>query len=238
MTIRAEDLGARLAAVRERIAAAARRAGRDPGEVLLVGASKEVPAEAIAAAAALGLTDVGENRVQEMLAKQEALATDPASGRLRWHFIGALQRNKAKAVAGRVALVHGVDSPGLARALAARARATGITQDVLLEVNTSGEPAKHGVPLERVEAAALEVAALAGLRLRGLMTVGPLVGDPEDARPSFVALRAARDRAARIVPGLAELSMGMSADVEIAVEEGATIVRVGTAIFGPRPGGG
>jgi hypothetical protein len=224
--------------VRERIAGAARRAGRDPGDVLLVGATKDVPAETIRAAAAHGLTDVGENRVQELLAKQDALAEDPAAGGLRWHFIGVLQRNKVRAVVGRVALVQSLESPDLAGALARRAAAAGLVQDVLLEVNTSGEPTKHGVALERVEDAALDVAALGGLRLRGLMTVGPLVGNPDDARPAYRALRAARDRAERRVPGLVELSMGMSADVEVAVEEGATIVRVGTAIFGPRPGGG
>lgn len=234
MTGRAEDVGARLAAVRERIAAAARRAGRDPSDVLLVGATKGVSAETIRAAAAHGLTDVGENRVQEMRAQQDALAADPAAGSLRWHFIGVLQRNKVRGVVGRVGLVHSVDSPDLARALARRAVAAGLVQDALLEVNTSGEPTKHGVPLERVEDAALEVSALTGLRLRGLMTVGPLVGDPEDARPAYRALRAARDRAAHRVPGLVDLSMGMSGDLEVGVEEGATIVRVGTAIFGRR----
>lgn len=228
------DVAARVAAVRERIAAAARRAGRGPAEVLLVAATKDVDAGAIRAAADAGVTDVGENRVQEMLAKQDALRDDPSGSRLRWHFIGALQRNKVGQVVGRTALVHSVDGPRLALALARRAAAAGIVQEALLEVNVAGEPTKHGVPLEEVEAAAREVAGLEGLRLRGLMAVPPPQPDPERARPFFRALRAARDRVAARVSGAVELSMGMTADFEVAVEEGATIVRVGTAIFGPR----
>lgn len=210
--------------VRDRIAAACERAGRDPAGVTLVAASKTVAPERIAAA---GVTDVGENRVQEMLEKMEALR-DPA---VRWHFIGALQRNKAAKVAGRVVLIHSVDSVGLGEAIARAAGRAGGVQDVLVEVNLSGERSKAGVEPERLDdlLAALRVP---GLAVRGLMTI-PAPGTPEDARPAFRRLaELAHDR------GLEHRSMGMTNDFEVAIEEGATIVRVGTAIFGERAAAG
>jgi len=229
------SLAGRVASVRERIADAARRAGRDPSDVSLVAATKDVPAELIGEAAAAGITNVGENRAQDLLAKRDSLARDARAASLRWHFFGVLQRNKIKQVVGRAVLVHSVDSPELARSVARAAQRAGLNQDVLLEVNVGGEPTKRGVPPEEVEAAARAIAGLDGLRLRGLMAVPPIVDDPQRARKWFRVLRQARDRVSPRVPGLVELSMGMSGDFELAIEEGATIVRIGTAIFGERP---
>jgi hypothetical protein len=223
------EVADRLDAVRARIASAAARAGRDPAEVTLVAVTKGVEPDAIARAVGAGARDLGENRVQELLAKQEAVRGET----IRWHMIGALQRNKAARVGGHVALVHSVDSDLLARAIADAASRAGRVQDVLVEVNTSGEATKHGVEPDRAAPLAAAVASMDGVRLRGFMTMAA-AGDPGRARASFRALRAIRDRVARDVPGSNELSMGMSDDFEVAIEEGATIVRVGTAIFGPR----
>ncbi|MFA5889620.1 MAG: YggS family pyridoxal phosphate-dependent enzyme [Actinomycetota bacterium] len=218
-----------LRGVRSRIDAACLRSGRSLDEVTLVAVTKTVPSERIAAAVALGVRDVGENRVQEMLDKQRALVGIEA----RWHFIGTLQRNKVGAIVGRTVLVHGIDSVRLARALAARAEAAGVRQDVLVEINVSGESSKHGVLPSEALRVAVDVASLSSLRLRGLMTMAP-AGDPAMARRAFAGLRELRDLIAREVDGVQELSMGMSGDFEIAVEEGATVVRVGSAIFGAR----
>ncbi|HVL90307.1 MAG TPA: YggS family pyridoxal phosphate-dependent enzyme [Actinomycetota bacterium] len=214
-------------AVLERIAAAAARAGRDPSAVTLVAAAKTVEPDRIVAA---GVADVGENRVQELAAKQEALAEYA----IRWHFIGRLQRNKVKAVAGRVALVHSVDSVELAHEIGRRAAEAGAVQPILIQVNVSGEASKGGVPVAEAPAVVDAVRAVEGIEVRGLMTI-PAPGDEAASRAAFRTLEAA---AAAL--GLSELSMGMSGDFEVAVEEGATIVRVGTAIYGPRPpaGGG
>lgn len=218
-----------LAEVRLRIEAACRRAARSPQEVTLVAVTKTVPAEIVARAIALGIEDIGENRVQEMLAKQEALAGID----VRWHFIGTLQRNKAGGVAGRAVLVHSVDSLRLAQTLAARAAEAEVQQDVLLEVNVSQESTKHGVSSIDAPRLAGQIARLDSLRLRGLMTMAP-AEDPNMARAAFAGLRELRERIRGEVAGADELSMGMSGDFEIAVEEGATIVRVGSAIFGER----
>ncbi|HEX9776275.1 MAG TPA: YggS family pyridoxal phosphate-dependent enzyme [Actinomycetota bacterium] len=219
----------RLRTVRERIAAAAARAGRDPGDVTLVAVTKGFGWDRVAGAIeACGLTDLGENRAQELRAK---LAVAPPG--IRWHFVGSLQRNKAAMVAGRVAMVHSVDSLALAEAIGARARDG---QDVLVEVNTSGEPAKHGVPVEDVGDALQAISVVEGVRVRGLMTMAA-PGGGEQARACFATLRGLRDRFAGVHPGLTQLSMGMTEDFEEAVEQGATIVRIGTAIFGPRPDG-
>jgi pyridoxal phosphate enzyme (YggS family) len=222
------NVAERIDAVRARIADAAARAGRDPNEVTLVAVTKTVEPERVREAIAAGVADLGENRAQEWRAKSEALS-DLA---VRWHFIGALQRNKVRDVAGRVALIHGVESASLARDVGARASAA--PQDVLLEVNTSGEPGKHGVALAQADEAARAIAQTPGVRLRGYMTIAA-PGDSEAARRSFGALRALRDRLAPELAGAVELSMGMSDDFEAAVAEGATIVRIGTAIFGERP---
>jgi pyridoxal phosphate enzyme (YggS family) len=226
------EVARRLAEVRARIAEAARRAGRDEAEVRLVVVTKDVPPERVREALAEGACDLGENRAQEMLAKMAALAD--AAPAPRWHFIGVLQRNKVRLVVGRAALIHSVDSVALGRAVAARARAAGAVQEALLEVNVAGEPTKHGVAPAEVGEAARALAAEPGIALRGLMTIAP-ADDPAAARGAFRTLRSLRDELAAELPGLVELSMGMSADFEAAIEEGATIVRVGTAIFGPRP---
>ncbi len=220
------------AAVRERIAAAAARTGRDPASVALVAVSKTVAPERIPDAPAGDPWILGENRVQEFVAKRDAMAdrTPP----VRWHFVGALQRNKASHVVGVVELIHGVDSVRLGEAIGRRARALGVVQDVLLEVNTSGEPTKHGVAPADAASTAAALAAVDGVALRGFMTMAP-PDDPAAARACFAGLRAIRDEVRGRTPGAVELSMGMTGDLEVAVEEGATIVRIGTAIFGPRP---
>ncbi|HEY7137161.1 MAG TPA: YggS family pyridoxal phosphate-dependent enzyme [Acidimicrobiia bacterium] len=214
------DTTTRLAEVRARIADAARRAGRDPADVTLVGASKTVPAERLVDAIDAGLEDLGENRAQELLAKDTALA---AQGyRPRWHFLGRLQRNKVAALAPHVALWHSLDRPQLAEAIARRAPGA----RVLVEVNVGDEPQKGGCALGEV-ASLVDGARELGLEVEGLMTVPPRNEDP---RAAFAAVR---ELAGRL--GLAQLSMGMTADFDMAIEEGATIVRVGRALFGARP---
>ena len=230
-----QDFARRLDAVRKRIARAATQAGRDPETVRLLGASKGVDATRLRVAAACGLADLGENRVQEARAKIESLA-DLATP-VRWHLIGHLQTNKAAVAARLFEWVHTIDRPEIARELDRRARDAGRRISVLVEVNTSGEANKFGVPPGR----ALEtVAALEGLDAlvpRGLMTIGPAGGDLDDARTSFRRLRELLEESRQEHPGWAldQLSMGMSEDLEVAVEEGATWVRVGRALFGDRP---
>ena len=211
-----------LASVRERIRASCRRAGRDPDTVRLVAVSKGQPIEAVLAAFAAGQSVVGENYAQELHSKADALSE------AEWHFIGALQTNKVKLVVGHAALVHTCDRLALAKEIAKRAFSKNITQRILLEVNVGREPQKGGVLPEDLEALYAAVRELDALRCEGLMCLPPADQDP---RPHFRALRELRDRV-----GLRELSMGMTADFEVAIEEGATIVRVGTAIFGERPG--
>lgn len=221
-----------IAEVRARIAAAAESAGRDPAHVMLLGASKTVDAAEVLAAARAGLAAVGENRAQELVAKQKALAGEPDAALLRWDFIGTVQRNKVPKIVGRVALIHSVDSFDVAAAIAARAEHIGVVQDVLLEVNASGEATKHGVRPPDVEAVAQRIEGLGGVRLVGLMTMAA-PGDPAASREAF-RLVAEVSRGRSWPAGEPQLSMGMSDDFEIAVREGATIVRVGTAIFGAR----
>ena len=224
-------LASNLASVRDRIAAAERRSGRQPGSVTLIGVVKTQPPETLAAAVALGLRDLGENKVQEAEVHQRDVPRSAA----RWHMVGHLQRNKAGRALELFDLLHGVDDAELARALDRRARDRGRRAQVLLEVNVSGETSKFGVAPDEVAALAEEVASLQGLELRGVMTVGAPVASPEEARPGFARLRELRDDLARrLGRELPELSMGMSGDYEVAVEEGATMVRVGTALFGAR----
>jgi PLP dependent protein len=227
-------IGACLDEVRGRIARAAARACRDPAAVTLVGVVKTVPEERIREAVALGLADLGENRVQEAEAHIAALGRASA----RWHMIGHLQRNKAGRAVELFDRVHGVDSAELAEALSRRAIAAGRRVSVLVEVNVSGEATKFGVAPEMVAGLLERVAALPGLSLDGLMTVGAPVegaGSAEAARPGFARLRSIRDAGERALGvRLPELSMGMSRDFEVAVEEGATMVRVGSALFGER----
>lgn len=219
--------------VRRRVEIAARRAGRDPASIRLIGVSKTFPAEMVRQAAAAGLRDFGENRVQEGLAKIDAL---PGLD-VEWHLIGHLQSNKARKAVAAFHWIQSVDSLDLLQKLARAAIELGKRPKILLQVDLAHEATKHGADttdLDRLVAAALEGAAL---DLRGLMIVPPIPDDPEASRPWFRQLRDLRDRfVAGGVPSdrLADLSMGMSQDFEVAIEEGATMVRVGTAIFGHR----
>jgi pyridoxal phosphate enzyme (YggS family) len=219
------DIAANVERVRERIARAAERAGRRPADVLLIGVSKTVEVERIRAAVAAGVTALGENRVQEAKAKVDELGRPAA-----WHLIGHLQTNKVKDALELFDVIHSVDRLELARELDRRAAARDKVVDALLQVNVAAEASKGGVGPEAVGEALDAIGKLAHLRVRGLMTIPPEAERPEDARPWFRRLRELAER-----HGLPELSMGMSGDFEVAVEEGATMVRVGTAIFGPRP---
>ena len=210
-----------LARVQERIAAACARAGRDRDTVRLVAVSKGQPIKAILLAFTAGHTVFGENYAQELHEKADALPE------AEWHFLGALQTNKVRIVVGHAALVHTCDRVALAKELSKRAEAKNLVQRVLLEVNVGREPQKGGALPEQVDALCAAVREMEWLRCEGLMCIPP---PGEDPRPHFRALREMRDRL-----GLRELSMGMSADFEVAIEEGATIVRIGTAIFGERP---
>ncbi len=212
----------RLTLVRERVAQAAERSGRSPAEVTIVAVSKLFPTQAIEEAAAAGIAHIGENRVQEAAAKVSSLRHLPVT----WHMIGHLQTNKAKTALELFDIIQTVDSLRLAEALSRRAdRAI----PVLLEVNVAGEASKFGLSPQEVPQTAEAVARLPHLDMRGLMTMAPLVSDPEEVRPVFRELRRLRDAL-----GLTELSMGMTDDFEVAIEEGATLVRIGRAIFGER----
>lgn len=226
------QLAERLSAVRSRIANAAERAGRDPGAVLLVAATKTIEPARVEELIALGVRDLGENRVQEAAAKAAALP-DPS---LRWHLIGHLQTNKANRAAPLFDVVHSIDSGRVAEALSSR-RPDGMAPlDVLVEAELTGIPGHTGIPPEQLEDAVRTILAQPRLRLRGLMTMAPPVDDPVAARPTFARLRTLRDELQqRLGTALPELSMGMSSDYEAAVEEGATIVRLGRALFGERP---
>ncbi|EPR44033.1 protein of unknown function UPF0001 [Desulfovibrio sp. X2] len=229
----AEALVARWREVREAVKQAALSAGRRPEEVRLVAVSKTHPAEAVRILAAAGQHDFGESYVQEALAKKEELRH---IGGLRWHFIGGLQTNKAKFVAGAFGLVHSVDSLKLAQALHKRAAAEGTVQDVLVQVNLAGETQKRGAASEAALALVQGVLELPALAPKGLMILPPWDEDPERSRPYFRGLRELRDELQeRLSVALPELSMGMTNDFVQAVEEGATLVRVGTRIFGERP---
>ncbi len=220
-----------LAIVRERIAVACRRAGRDPAEVKLVAVTKTHPAETIAQAVAAGADRLGENYIQEAAQKVAQVGGAP-----QWHFIGHLQSNKAKQAVELFDVIETVDRLKLGRELDKRCQAAGRDGlDVLVQVNVSGEESKSGSSPDEAPKLIDDLAALPRLRVRGLMTMPPWFDDPEDARPYFIRLRELRDRLAAGRPGLDELSMGMSGDFEVAIAEGATIVRVGTAIFGGRP---
>ncbi len=238
----ATSIAGRLSAVRARIAVAASRraavlANEPPPR--LVAVSKKHPPEAIRAAHAAGVVDVGENYAQEFAHKHETLADLP----LRWHFIGALQSNKAKLVVGRASLIHTLDRKSLLDAIEARASSLGIVQETLVEVNLGGEAQKAGVAPDGIESLLEAALSCPHVAIRGLMLIPPASDDPERTRPYFRELRSLRDTLASPWRSrsegrldLRELSMGMSDDVEVAIEEGATLVRVGTAIFGPRQG--
>jgi pyridoxal phosphate enzyme (YggS family) len=222
----ADALIANLETVRSRIASACARRGCDPADVTLVGATKSVPPEAIAAASRAGVSDFGENYVQELRSKRAA-APDA-----RWHFIGTLQASSAHHVAALADVVQTLAGGHAMDRLARRAMGAGRVLDAMIEVDFTGERA--GADPDDVGSLADRVATIDGLRLIGLMTVPPIGADAEAARPTFVRLRALRDRLRDRHPQVVELSMGMSLDYGVAVEEGATMVRVGTALFGPR----
>jgi pyridoxal phosphate enzyme (YggS family) len=226
------DVAERLAAVRERIARAAASAGRSPDEVTLVGITKTHPPEVARAAVAAGLVDLGENRVDEAVAK--AAVVDGA----RWHFVGRLQSRKANQLVGRGWLIHSVDRRSLVDRIARLAERDGAVQRVLVQVNVGDDPAKGGCGLGEVPELVAYARDRSSLAVEGLMTVPPLPPEGADptaaARPHFARLRELRDELRTEAPEVRELSMGMTADLEAAVAEGATLVRVGTALFGSR----
>jgi pyridoxal phosphate enzyme (YggS family) len=223
-----DSVGANLQAIRQTIARSAERAGRDPREVVLVAVTKTFPVERIREALSVGLRIFGENRVQEALPKIDEIG--PAN--VEWHLIGHLQTNKVKFIEGRFRMVQSLDSVGLVEALDRRIHSP---LDVLVEVNVAEEPRKTGSLPADLAAVAGAVNAAGHLRLRGLMTVAPMVPDPEAVRPVFQQLRALRDTMSQqLGVALPVLSMGMTDDYRIAVEEGATMLRLGRALFGPR----
>jgi hypothetical protein len=229
------ELGLRLAGVRDRIARAASRVRRDPSSIRLVAISKTFPAADVRSAAAAGQLDFGENKVQEALTKMEQ--TMDLS--LRWHLVGHLQSNKARKAAASFSAIHSIDSASLVTKVDAAAREAGRPVEFLIQVDLAGEPTKHGARLDDLLTVIEPALECRSARLTGLMLLPPAVADPEASRPNFAALRRLRDDlVAQGVPSscLTQLSMGMSHDFEIAVEEGATLVRVGSAIFSSRPG--
>src|SRR5215210_6735772 len=232
------ELPARLAEVRERIAAAAARAGRRPEEVTLVGVTKTHPAALVEAAWRAGILVLGENRVQEALGKSQELAhLPPPPEGPEWHLIGPLQSNKVRAALDLFRTIHSIDRPSIAEAVDREAGARGLVIAGFVEVNLGGEESKHGFLPEGLAEAVRPLSRFQHLRIAGLMAIPPQGGSPEDSRPWFRQLRELRDGLVarpewQGFPGW--LSMGMSDDFEVAVEEGATHVRVGTALFGPR----
>ncbi len=223
----------RLSRIRSGIETAVADSGRQPGDVKLVAVSKTVPFEKILTAIDLGVTVFGENYVQEARDKFNALYSHPLS----WHFIGHLQSNKAKYVVKIFDLIHSVDSLKLSKEIDKQAGKIGKVQSVLIQVNIAEETSKSGVLLEDTARLVSEMSQLTHLEVKGLMTMPPYFNAPEKARPYFKALRQLRDQIrAMEIPGVAmdELSMGMTGDFEVAIQEGATLVRIGTAIFGER----
>jgi pyridoxal phosphate enzyme (YggS family) len=228
----AVSLADNLHAIQQRIRAACERAGRDANEVTLLAVAKTQPPEAVKAAAAIGLSLFGENKVQEAKAKIPL-----CPGRLRWHFIGHLQSNKCRDAVHFFEMIQSVDSLSLAQEINRRAEQAAKTMPVLLEVNLAGEASKFGYTPDRLLAEFRELNELPRIEIRGLMTVPPWTAEAEKVRPHFRRLRELKGQCEQIVSApLQHLSMGMSGDFEIAIGEGATIVRIGTALFGERPG--
>lgn len=222
-------IAARFSEVTDRIVAACERVGRDPSQVKLVSVAKTFAADRVREALAAGAVAIGENRAQELKEKAATLGGD-----IEWHFVGHLQTNKVRQVVGVAALIHSVDRYGLAEAIARRARALDLIQDVLIEVNIAGEAAKGGIEPGGTAAFAAEVGALEGVRVMGVMAMAPFADDPDASRPFFRHLAEIGSAVTGQLPGATALSMGMTRDFEVAIEEGATLVRVGEAIFGPR----
>ncbi len=227
------DLRSNLQTVKGKIERAAQKSGRNTSDIRLVAATKQVEPERIIEAVNAGVRTFGENYAQELRDKYEAVkrGTDEE---IEWHFIGRLQRNKVKYLIGRVKLIHSLDSLSVAEEINKRAENAGIRMPVLIEVNTGGEEAKGGLKEEEVEDFIDRLGEFSYIDVVGLMTMPPYFDDPEAARPYFIGLRELRDRLSVKFPDLKELSMGMSGDFEAAIEEGATMVRIGSAIFGPR----
>jgi len=228
-------LAERLQEVRGRIERAARAVGRSPADVVLLGVTKTHPPDVARAAVELGLVDLAENRVQELVAKR------PEVPGARWHLIGGLQRNKVRDVVGTHVLVHSVDRRSLVDELSRRAQAAASVQRLLVQVNVGDDPAKGGCGLTETADLVAYARSRPNLAVEGLMTIPPLPPPGQDAasaaRPYFAALRVQRDELHAAMPEVVHLSMGMSADLEAAVAEGATMVRIGTALFGPRGAG-
>ena len=218
--------------VREKIAAACRRAGRDPKEVTLIAVSKTKPVSDIYEAMETGIVDFGENKVQELTEKYETIAQP-----LNWHMIGHLQRNKVKYIVDKVKLIHSVDSLRLAEQISIEAVKKNVEVDILIEVNVAEEESKFGMDTEETAQLIQDISTLPGIHIRGLMTVAPYTDDPEDNRVYFKNLKQlAVDIERKNIDNvtMSVLSMGMTGDYEVAIEEGATLVRVGTGIFGSR----
>ena len=228
------DIAERFRQIKERKDAAAVRSGRSPEEVTLMAVTKTHTAAEINEAIAAGAADIGENRVQELLEKYDSVSP------VRWHLIGHLQTNKVKNVVGKVVMIHSVDSMKLAREINKRASAAGIVMDILIEINSAMEETKSGISADELEALVKDIAAECdNIRIRGIMCIPPIAAEPEEARPYFREARELFDKMKtwdlpeeRFLPDT--LSMGMSGDFEVAIEEGSTIVRVGSSIFGPR----
>ena len=214
----------------DRVQKACHRVGREPEEVTLVAVTKTFPASVVRQAVAAGLADFGENYVQEMRLKQ----ADLKDLSIRWHFIGHLQTNKVKSIVEIVHLIHSVDSLELGKEISKRAQAVNRNIPVLVEVNTSGEMSKFGTTMQEAKILVGELVTLPNITVMGLMTIGPFLPDPEASRPAFKGLNSLRESLTRDGVNLPCLSMGMTNDFEVAIEEGATLIRIGTAIFGQR----
>lgn len=228
-----DHLNIRFEQLKQRIATACQRASRDPSSVTLIAATKGVPAERISQAIRCGIKEIGENYLQEATAKREKLPPD-----LTWHFIGSIQKRKVRSMVGHFEWIHSVDRWEIANEIHTRASAIPTIQKVLVQVNTSGEATKSGVSPENVLPFVERLKDLRSIDLRGLMTIPPWNEDPEASRPYFKKLsellKEINARGLSLRP-LTELSIGMSGDFEVAIEEGATMIRIGTALFGPRP---
>ena len=219
--------------IRERISRACARAGRSTSEITLLAVGKTFPSSAVREAVEAGVADVGENYVQELLSKRG----DLSGSDVRWHFIGHLQSNKVKNVAPWIHMIHAVDSTALAIEIDRRAAKAGRVIECLLEVNTTGESTKFGVAPGDVTALVRSLASCDNISLGGLMTIGPFLPDPEGSRPMFRRLRELKDEIISLAQAnvtMRHLSMGMTGDFEVAIDEGATLVRIGTGVFGPR----
>jgi PLP dependent protein len=219
--------------IRRRIAVACHKVGRKPADITLLAVAKTFPAGLVREVVDFGVPDIGENYVQELLEKREQLADEV----IRWHFVGHLQSNKVKYIVPWITLIHAVDNAGLAREIDRRGAQAGRVIDLLVEVNTTGEATKFGVRPDDTTALVQSLEGLRHIRIAGLMTIGPFLPDPEGSRPMFRTLRHLKDELAGTAQHNVEmrhLSMGMTGDFEVAVEEGATLIRIGTAIFGSR----